>query len=88
MITRAGATHFVSHSDITVWFATAEPGDSIVYSVGDLAFDRRNEMSHDPKRCELDELGARMMKLARERRVYLFQRRLAVCCFEYIAMAR
>ncbi len=88
MMTRAGATHFVSHMDIADWLATVKPGDSIVYSVGDLAFDRRNEMSHDPKRCELDELGALMMNLARDQRVYLFQRRLALCCFEYIAMAR
>jgi hypothetical protein len=85
-------TYGTEHLSADVFNSTykaAQPGDQIIYAVGDLATSR----SIGPEGMDIDHLGTRVMHLAEHGFVCLTQRALPELryrngggrCFEYIA---
>lgn len=76
--------------DLCVWVADARPGDSITYYTGHLSRDRlpHKEGYSEPMRRKIGELGNAAWMLGAENWVHLIQRRVAMGCWEYIAVRR
>ena len=76
--------------DLCVWVADAQPGDSITYYTGHLSRDRlsHNEGYSEAIRRKIGELGNAAWMLGNENWVHLIQRRVAMGCWEYIAVRR
>ena len=76
--------------DLCVWVADARSGDSITYYTGHLSRDRlaHREGYSEPVRRKIGELGNAAWMLGAENWVHLIQRRVAMGCWEYIAVRR
>lgn len=69
--------------DFEFWMSRAKTGDTIIYHIGDLAYDR---LGYGEGAHIIDELGATAWEYARTEEVHLLQRKLADNRYEYLAI--
>jgi hypothetical protein len=77
-----------SHADFKVWIAHAAPGEPWVYYRGFLMADREYKHLHPdlrPVPLVTDDLARTASKLEVEGGVFLTQKRMGFCDYEYIA---
>lgn len=70
-------------ADLEYWFHKAVPGDTVIYYIGDLAYDRYG-FGIEAKLA--DEIGAMAWEFARTEELHLLQRKLAQNRYEYLAI--
>ena len=74
---------------LLAWLNQAKPGDALEYHRGFLALDRSGQSpASDDDRIALGQLASLAMRLANRGLVDLAQRRIALDCFSYLAIAR
>jgi len=79
-------------SDYYEWFRKAQHGDTLIYWVGDLQFDRDPQNAPDATEEQvqvlktLNTIATRIVKDAGDKGLALFQRRIAYGIFEYRAV--
>ena len=69
--------------DFLYWFDKARPGDTIVYHVGDLPYDR---LGGSAEAKTIEEKAATAFEYARTNELHLLQARIGASVFEYRAI--
>ncbi len=65
------------------WFFKAKPGDTIIYHLGDLSYDR---LGGSDRAKIVDEMGAQAWEYARTQELHLVQVKLGINNYEYRAV--
>ena len=69
-----GKTEHMTHSQFTIAFQQAAPGESWVYATGSLAYDRDKLINSPAARGELEAMANQAMQLWRMKRIELTQK--------------
>lgn len=69
--------------DFEFWLSRAKTGETVIYHIGDLAYDR---LGYGEGAKVIDELGATAWEFARTEELHLLQRKLADNRYEYLAI--